>query len=166
MGDGLRPRLGAGANVKSGRARSLLGLIGLAKTASESVAPPGPLASERLDVRAAVLALPAALDGSILPNGVVELLIEDFETPTRRLFDVNNGQIVPIEPGAAVPWASISGHAKDWAMALGAQRDMDGLRLTGDEPLARRVLDAIALSAHTSGTRCFGKPPTTRSETS
>jgi len=100
-------------------------------------------APERLDVHATLLALPALLDGSILPNGVVELLIEDFEAPTRQLFDVQDGHIKLVEPGSTVPWASIAGPPTAWAMALGPERNVAGLRLTGDERLARRVLAAL-----------------------
>ncbi len=83
------------------------------------------------------------LDGSNLPNGVVELLIEDFEDPTRQLFDIQDGRIALVEPGAAVPWASIAGPATAWTDALGPERNVDALRLTGDEQLARRVLAAL-----------------------
>lgn len=83
------------------------------------------------------------LDGASLPNGVVELLIDDFEDPTRQLFDIHDGHIALVEPGATVPWASIAGPATAWADALGSGRNLDALRLTGDEELARRVLAAF-----------------------
>jgi len=98
---------------------------------------------EQLDLSTTLHALPARLDGSSLPNGVVELLIEDFEAPTRQLFDIQDGCIALVEPGTAVPWASISGTATAWAQALGPERDMTELQLTGDGQLARRVLDAL-----------------------
>jgi hypothetical protein len=94
-------------------------------------------------VHASLCALPALLDGSILPNGVVELLIDDFEEPTRQLFDIHDGHITLVEAGAAVPWASIAGPPTAWANALGAERNLSALRLTGDEELARRVLAAF-----------------------
>jgi hypothetical protein len=83
------------------------------------------------------------LDSSSLPNGVVELLIEDFETPTRQLFDIHDGHVTVAEPGECVPWASIAGPPTAWAMALGPARNTAQLRLTGDERLARRVLAAL-----------------------
>jgi hypothetical protein len=91
----------------------------------------------------ALHALPTLLDGSRLPNGVVELLLEDFEASTRQLFDIHDSHITLLEPGASVPWASIAGSPTTWAAALGPQRDTSGLQLTGDEPLARRVLSAL-----------------------
>jgi hypothetical protein len=98
---------------------------------------------EQLGIHASLRALPTLLDSSNLPNGVVELLIEDFEDPTRQLFDIQDGRIALVEPGAAVPWASIAGPATAWTDALGPERNVDALRLTGDEELARRVLAAL-----------------------
>jgi hypothetical protein len=100
-------------------------------------------AGRHLDVRDALRALPASLDGSALPNGVVELLIEDFEAPTRQLFDIHDGRITLVEPGRHVPWTSISGSPTAWTRALSPTRDVSALRLTGDEQLARRVLAAL-----------------------
>ncbi len=97
----------------------------------------------QLSVHASLRALPTLLDGSSLPSGVVELLIDDFEDPTRQLFDIHDGHITLVEPGAAVPWASIAGPATAWVDALGAERNLSALRLTGDEELARRVLAAF-----------------------
>lgn len=86
------------------------------------------------------------LDGSALPNGVVELVVDDLETPTRQLFDVHDGVVTLVEPGSAVPWASIAGPPAAWTLALGPACSTDGLRLTGDEALARRVLAVLPAS--------------------
>jgi len=99
-----------------------------------------------LDVRATIRALPILLDGASLPSGVVELVMEDLEAPTRQLFDIRDGRVAAIEPGSAVPWASIAGSPTAWASALGTEHQLDGLRLTGDELLARRVLAALPTS--------------------
>jgi hypothetical protein len=98
---------------------------------------------ERFNVHAALHALPTLLDSSSLPNGVVELLIEDFETPTRQLFDIHDGRVTLVEPGKCIPWASIAGPPSAWAMALGPERNTAELRLTGDRQLARQVLAAL-----------------------
>jgi hypothetical protein len=102
-----------------------------------------PTRADGLDVHATLRALPTLLDGSTLPNGVVELLIEDFEAPTRQLFDIHDGRVTLVEPGKCVPWACIAGPPTAWAKALGAARDTAGLRLTGDKQLAQRVLVAF-----------------------
>jgi hypothetical protein len=100
-------------------------------------------ANDRFSVHETLLALPALLDNSGLPDGVVELVIEDFEAPRSQLFDIHDGHVKLAEPGQCVPWASIAGPPTAWAMALGPQRNITQLQLTGDEPLARRVLAAL-----------------------
>jgi hypothetical protein len=92
---------------------------------------------------ATLQALPELLDCSTLPNGVIELVIEDFESPIRQLFDIDGGRVTPIDPGQCVPWASISGPPTAWAMALGSEHNTAALQLTGDAQLARRVLAAL-----------------------
>jgi hypothetical protein len=99
--------------------------------------------TEPLGVRATLRALPTLLDSSSLPDGVVELLIEDFEAPTRQLFDIHDGHITLVEPGKCVPWACIAGTPTAWELALGPTRDTAALQLTGDKQLARRVLAAL-----------------------
>ena len=110
-----------------------------ADTERQVVAPP----AEQLNVHATLRALPTLLDSSSLPDGVVELLIEDFEAPARQLFDIHEGRVTLVEPGNCVPWASIAGSPVAWAMALGPERNTTELQLTGDEQLARRVLAAL-----------------------
>jgi hypothetical protein len=102
-------------------------------------------ASDRLSVDETLHALPTLLDGANLPDGVVELVIEDFEASRSRLFDIHDGHLELAEPGQCVPWASIAGSPTAWAMALGPQRNATQLQLTGDEPLARRILAALPL---------------------
>jgi hypothetical protein len=105
---------------------------------------PLPRTGDSLSAYEALSALPTQLNGSNLPNGVVELLIEDLQAPTRQLLDIHDGHITLVEPGTCVPWASIAGPATAWTMALGSERDISTLRLTGDEQLARRVLAELA----------------------
>ncbi len=100
-------------------------------------------ANDHFSVDGALDALPTLLDNTGLPDGVVELLIEDFEAPRSQLLDIHDGRVKPAEPGQCVPWASIAGPATAWAMALGPRRDITRLQLTGDEPLARGVLAAL-----------------------
>ena len=104
---------------------------------------PATTSPEPLNIHATLRALPTLLDTSHLPNGIVELLVEDFEAPTRQLFDIHEGHIMLVEPGKCVPWACIAGSPTAWALALGPTRDTAALQLTGDEQLARRVLAAL-----------------------
>jgi hypothetical protein len=107
------------------------------RTAPEPVEHPGSSVSAR------VQRLPSLLDCSSLPNGVVELVVDDLEGQARQLFDVQDGTVALVEPGSAVPWASIAGTGADWVSALGPERRLDVLRLTGDQALARRVIEAF-----------------------
>jgi hypothetical protein len=109
-----------------------------------ATAPRDEQASAPLGVHETLRALPNMLDGASLPNGVVELLIEDFEAPRSQLFDIHDGHVKLVEPGQCVPWASISGSPTAWALALGKESDTAQLRLTGDERLAGCVLAALA----------------------
>lgn len=117
--------------------------IGSAPHQGEPERKSAPPAVDQVGVHATLRALPTLLDNSSLPNGVVELLIDDFEEPTRQLFDIDDGHITLVEPGAAVPWASISGPPTAWVDALGPDGDVSALRLSGDEQLARRVIAAF-----------------------
>lgn len=92
---------------------------------------------------AALRELPALLSASGLPNGIVELVVEDPYAPRRQLLDIHEGKIEAIEPGSAVPWASIAGPPSAWLSALGPRHRADALHTTGDRPLAQRVLDAL-----------------------
>ena len=100
-------------------------------------------ANDRSSVHETLRALPTLLDNTGLPDGVVELLIEDFEAPMSHLLDIHDGHVKLAEPGQCVPWACIAGPPTAWAMALGPERNITQLQLTGDEPLARRVLAAL-----------------------
>ena len=100
-------------------------------------------ANDHFSVHETLRALPTLLDNAGLPDGVVELLIEDFEAPRSQLLDIHDGHVKLAEPGQCVPWASIAGPPTAWAMALGPQSNTMQLQLTGDEPLARRVLAAL-----------------------
>jgi hypothetical protein len=103
--------------------------------------------AQQPDLHTILRTLPTLLDGSNLPNGVVEFVLDDFEAPTRQLFDINDGHITLVEPGKCVPWASIAGSPTAWARALSSERELTALQITGDKQLAQRVLAAIALSS-------------------
>lgn len=83
------------------------------------------------------------IDGAVLPDGVVELVVEDPHLSMRHLFDVRGGEIVAIDPGSTVPWTSIRGNRKAWTAALGPDRDVSQLHHTGEPQLAEGVLGAI-----------------------
>lgn len=99
--------------------------------------------SDRPEAIPALDLLPRLLDGSPLPNGVVEVVMDDPRLPARRLFDLHDGEIVVVVPGSAVPWTSIRGTRNAWAAALGCGRDVSQLHHTGEPELAEKVLSAL-----------------------
>ncbi len=137
---------GGASDATPKRSRVLMRWLGIAPRGNARKSERGGPDVEQPGLRASLRALPAQLDASTLPNGVVELLVEDFEAPIRQLFDIHDGRIALVEPGSAVPWTSISGSAGAWTRALGEEHNTSELRLTGDERLARRVLAALAAS--------------------
>jgi len=98
---------------------------------------------ERAELNPALDALPDLLDGSPLPNGVVEVVIDDPRLSMRRVFDVHDGEIVSVESGSAVPWTSIRGSRSAWTAALGCARNVSQLHHTGEPELAEKVLAAL-----------------------
>ncbi len=118
-------------------------LTSTSRRATPAPTPDPPQTAGELNIHATLRSLPTLLDSASLPNGVVELVIEDFEAPTRQLFDIHDGRVTLVAPGAAVPWASISGPPTAWVQALGPERDVAELHLSGDHRLACRVLRAL-----------------------
>lgn len=100
-------------------------------------------AGERTEPAPRLDLLPRLLDGRTLPNGIVEVVVDDPRCSMRRLFDVHEGEIVPVEPGSAVPWTSIRGSGGAWAAALSCSRDVSQLHHTGEPELAEKVLSAL-----------------------
>lgn len=131
-----------GGVAPSKRPRAWAKWFGATPPKDDTAPEQAPFERDRIDANT-LRALPALLDGSALPNGVVELVIDDFEAPTRQLFDIHDGCIALAEPGQCVPWVSISGPATAWAQALGPKQDTGALQVTGDTQLARRVLAAF-----------------------
>lgn len=98
---------------------------------------------EPIEPAPALDALPSLLDGMQLPNGVVEVVIDDPRLSMRRVFDVHDGEILSVEPGSAVPWTSIRGSRDAWTAALGCSRDVSQLHHTGEPELAEKVLEGL-----------------------
>lgn len=109
------------------------------------------LSGEHRELGPPLDALPHLLDGSRLPNGVVEVVIEDPRASMRRVFDVHDGQIFSVEPGSAVPWTSIRGSRSAWTAALGCARNVSQLHHTGEPELAEKVLAALEKQRLSSG---------------
>lgn len=95
------------------------------------------------EARATFARLHGALDGSALANGVIELVIDDTIPAERCLLDIHDGQVTAIDPGSAVPWASVSGSSAAWSSALGLRKDTSQLRPAGEPHLVDGLLAAL-----------------------
>ncbi|HST56258.1 MAG TPA: helix-turn-helix domain-containing protein [Solirubrobacteraceae bacterium] len=102
-----------------------------------------PQPREQVDVCVLLRLLPVLLEDVELPPGVVELAIEHTEQPANHLFNIVEGRLQPIALGSTIPWVSISGSPGDWIAALGPARANSQLRMTGDEQLGNRILEAF-----------------------
>jgi DNA-binding HxlR family transcriptional regulator len=101
---------------------------------------------KHLDPDAVLFQLPALLDGTKLPKGVLETIIDDGERRIVRRFRAVDGRLQPVgEPELGPQKASVSiyGDKSAWEAALGPRRDYARLRLLGQTQLARKVLDAL-----------------------
>jgi DNA-binding HxlR family transcriptional regulator len=103
-------------------------------------------ASERVDADALLCQLPALLDDTKLPSGVLETVIDDGERPVVHRFHTVGGRLQTIvDPAADERKASalIHGDRAAWVAALGPRRDYTGLQLRGHSRLAQLVFDSL-----------------------
>jgi DNA-binding HxlR family transcriptional regulator len=87
--------------------------------------------------------LPAMLADKQLPDGTVELVVEERKGRDRYVFEIEDGHLDRIEPGAIKLATRMAGEPYDWVDALGPKRNYAALRVTGDLALARRLLKAL-----------------------
>jgi DNA-binding HxlR family transcriptional regulator len=128
-----------------------------------------PQERERVDVDALLRLLPALLEeASDLPEGSVEAVVADADPPIHHVYRLEGGYLRMVDcpadatrdpreengdaaapthdpPDAAT--AHLHGDCDAWVAALGPACDYQRLRITGDERLARRILDALPRSA-------------------
>ena len=105
-----------------------------------------PKQGERVDIDALFRLLPLLIEpGGELPDGTVELALSEADQSTRHLLRIHEGHVQPDfeHPGTASPLAGIEGDRSAWMATLGPLADFSQLRLSGDEELARRILEAI-----------------------
>ncbi len=119
-----------------------------------------PREHERVDLDALLYLLPMLLEeSSSLPTGSIEAIVEDADSPVRRHYVVEQGRLriddriddyAEDAPDAASRLnvsdprsAAIHGDAGAWIAALGPAADYLRLRITGDQRLAERILDAL-----------------------
>jgi DNA-binding HxlR family transcriptional regulator len=119
-----------------------------------------PKERERIDVAALLRLLPSIVGSrSDLPDGSLEAVLTDAVSPARVRYRVSGGHLSIVEgsrhppdtreptgeppPAPDRPLAGIHGNAAAWVAALGPAGGRAKLAITGDEPLARGVLDAL-----------------------
>jgi DNA-binding HxlR family transcriptional regulator len=123
-----------------------------------------PRARERVDLDALLRLLPMLLEEETgLPEGSLEAVVADTEPPVRRLYRVQDGRLrmdgrqdtaataaderphtaADDAPTIGRRSASVQGDRDAWIAALGPLGDYGRLRFTGDELLARSILDAL-----------------------
>ncbi len=127
-----------------------------------------PQEREQVDLDALLRLLPALLEEETgLPEGSVEAVVADASPPVRRLYRVRGGRLWMVDrvgeaatdprnehddpdAPAADPegpaTARLHGDGDAWVAALGPACAYERLRITGDERLARRILDALPRS--------------------
>ncbi len=106
---------------------------------------------EDVDVDALLRLLPALLEEETgLPAGSLEAIVAGIDPPVRQVYRVDGGRLWLVDragdatadrQGSAS--ACLHGDGDAWVAALGPGCDYERLRITGDEPLARRILDAL-----------------------
>jgi len=128
-----------------------------------------PREHERVDVDALLRQLPALLEEVTgLPEGSIEALVEDTYPPVRRVYRMDGGRLRLVDrvgDGALDPEgedrcaedspadqsgtviARLQGDGEAWVAAFGPTGDYERLHITGDERLAKRILDALPRSA-------------------
>jgi DNA-binding HxlR family transcriptional regulator len=130
-----------------------------------------PRERERVDLDALLRLLPALLEEETgLPDGSVEATVADTSPPIRCVYHTDGGRLWMVDdvgalagdpdregavdgPGAPVAdphdatMTRMEGDGAAWVAALGPARDYERLRITGDQLLARRILDALPRSA-------------------
>jgi DNA-binding HxlR family transcriptional regulator len=106
-----------------------------------------PKQGERVDIDALFRLLPLLIEQDAkLPDGTVELALTEPKGRMRHLLRIHDGRVQPDfeHPGTATTaLAAIEGDREAWMAALGPMADASGLKLDGDEVLARRILAAI-----------------------
>jgi DNA-binding HxlR family transcriptional regulator len=91
--------------------------------------------------------LPAMLADDLLPgelpDGVLELVVQEPRGRERHLFEVSHGHLLATQPSPGGPATRMVGPPHAWVHALGPDHDHAALQITGDLALAGRLLGAL-----------------------
>jgi DNA-binding HxlR family transcriptional regulator len=130
------------------RARALMPVIGALAAWGFEWAWGQPNDDEAVDIGAIFRVIPGLVHPPADANGLVELIVMSSDTePQHYAMSVARGAIGVTERAAPEADASVSGSQRDWIDALGPARDSEALHVSGDQRLARVVLDGVMASS-------------------
>jgi DNA-binding HxlR family transcriptional regulator len=126
------------------RARGLFPVIGALSAWGLQWAWGAPHDDEAIDIGAIFRSLPGLLVTPPEVHGLVELVVTTMDgTPRHYALRIAEGDATVSERAAPEADASITGAQRDWIDAVGPATDREALQVSGDERLARVVLDGV-----------------------
>jgi DNA-binding HxlR family transcriptional regulator len=124
------------------RARELMPILGeLARWGYEWAWSP-PRATEAIDL-GAIFRLAPGLAPRLAASGTIEFAVDDADGSAAYTFTLSDDTTTVEERPADGADARVSGTTSDWVKAFSPERDRSGLEVTGDEQLARALLDGL-----------------------
>jgi DNA-binding HxlR family transcriptional regulator len=128
------------------RAYDLLPVVGALARWGQAWAWSPPREGEAIDISAVFRAAPGLLAPDRKLSGEVELSVGGASRPS--VIEFRDGRATVSERAAPNASARVAGARQAWIDALGPRHDRSGLRMSGDERLARAVLDGLADTSH------------------
>jgi DNA-binding HxlR family transcriptional regulator len=130
------------------RAKGLLPVIGALAAWGLEWAWGPPNDDEAIDIGAIFRSIPGLIRPAGDTRGLVELVVTGSDgEPQHYAMRISRGSISVSERPAPEADASVSGSQRDWIDALGPAADDEALHVSGDQRLARVVLDGVMASS-------------------
>ena len=130
------------------RSRELLPVLGALSRWGLDWTWSAPRDGEAIDIGAILRVAPGLIAAPASVSGVAELSVRRPDGTTGHYtISVTRGAATIAEVPAPAAGVRISGSETDWIDALGPAADRDQLKISGDERLARIVLDGIGATA-------------------
>ncbi len=126
------------------RARGLVPVIGALAAWGFEWAWGPPNDDEAVDIGAIFRVIPGLVQAPAEAGGIVELVVTGGDgEPQHYAMRISRGSVTVTERAAPEADASVSGSRRDWIDALGPAKDDEALHVSGDQRLARVVLDGV-----------------------
>ncbi|HEV7808233.1 MAG TPA: helix-turn-helix domain-containing protein [Solirubrobacteraceae bacterium] len=130
------------------RAKELLPVLGALARWGYDWAWTAPRDAEAIDIGAILRIAPGLVETPPGVNGVAEFTVRVDATTTKHYtLSVERGAVAIGERADAGANVRVAGTQEDWIDALGPDADRSGLRIEGDERLARALLDGVGAFA-------------------